>query len=58
MLQREFFAFEADTKYGHSSYIAVNSPGKVGQSCPIYDLKLRGGIRGTAPLIPDLGTKG
>jgi len=57
MLEREFFAFEADTKHGHSSYIALNSPVNVRQSCPIYDLKVRGGIRGTAPLIPDLGTK-
>jgi hypothetical protein len=57
MFGREFFAFEADTKYGPSSYIAASSPVNVRQSCPIYDIKVRGGIKGIAPLIPGLSTK-
>jgi len=43
MLEREFFAFEADTVYSPSSYVAASPLVNVSQSCPIYDIKLRGG---------------
>jgi len=35
MHEREFFAFEADTKYGASIYIAASSLVNARQSCPI-----------------------
>jgi hypothetical protein len=57
MLERKFFTFEADTKCGPSSYTAASSLVNVRQSCPKYDILVRGGIKATAPLIPDLGTK-